>query len=167
MSFSELLYTLLPPKVTQKLWGIQFLFYFIKYFDNLVLLFIRLLLHYGADPNQIDSLGNTPLHLAVCTNHVSVVTLLLRSGKFQCNICYPHNLTYKLHLKLSGANLRLLDRMGRNPLQLAESKLKLLQKRNIGENFMQIHCEVLQVNVKSFFIRCKLLKYLLFFLFSW
>ncbi|KAK4026720.1 ankyrin repeat domain-containing protein 54 [Daphnia magna] len=84
---------------------------------------VRLLLHYGADPNQIDSLGNTPLHLAVCTNHVSVVTLLLRSG----------------------ANLRLLDRMGRNPLQLAESKLKLLQKRNIGENFMQIHCEVLQV----------------------
>jgi hypothetical protein len=41
--------------------------------------------------------------------------------------------------------------MGRNPLQLAESKLKLLQKRNIGENFMQIHCEVLQVNLKIYF----------------
>lgn len=41
---------------------------------------IRILLDYGADPNQIDSLGNTPLHLAVCTNHISVVTLLLRSG---------------------------------------------------------------------------------------
>ena len=34
----------------------------------------------GADPNQIDRLGNTPLHLAACTNHVPVVTLLLRQG---------------------------------------------------------------------------------------
>jgi len=84
---------------------------------------VKLLLEYGADPNQIDSLGNTPLHLAVCTNHISVVTLLLRSG----------------------ASVHLLDRMGRNPLQLAESKLKLLQKRNIGENYLQIHCEVMQV----------------------
>jgi len=84
---------------------------------------VSLLLHFGADPNQIDSLGNTPLHLAVCTNHISVVTLLLRAG----------------------ANLLLLDRMGRNPLQLAESKLKLLQKRNVGDNFLQIHQEVLQV----------------------
>ena len=45
--------------------------------------------------------------------------------------------------------MRLLDRMGRNPLQLAESKLKLLQKRNIGENFLQIHNEVLQVSKLS------------------
>ena len=52
-----------------------------------------------------------------------------------------------------GANLRLLDRMGRNPLQLAESKLKLLQKRNIGENFMQIHCEVLQVKCSSYILK--------------
>lgn len=41
---------------------------------------LRLLLDYGANPNQVDSLGNTPLHLAVCTNHISVVTLLLRAG---------------------------------------------------------------------------------------
>jgi len=84
---------------------------------------VRLLLHFGADPNQIDTLGNTPLHLAVCTNHISVVTLLLRAG----------------------ANIRLLDRMGRDPLQLAESKLKILQKKNKGDNFIQIHSEVLQV----------------------
>ena len=43
--------------------------------------------------------------------------------------------------------------MGRNPLQLAESKLKLLQKRNIGENFMQIHCEVLQVKCSSYILK--------------
>lgn len=41
--------------------------------------------------------------------------------------------------------MHLLDRMGRNPLQLAESKLKLLQKRNNGGNYLQIQGEVLQV----------------------
>ena len=51
-----------------------------------------------------------------------------------------------------GASVHLLDRMGRNPLQLAESKLKLLQKRNIGENYMQIHCEVMQVKKSQQFL---------------
>lgn len=45
------------------------------------LLFGRLLLDKGANPNQKDSLGNTPLHLAACTNHVEVVTLLLKAGE--------------------------------------------------------------------------------------
>lgn len=52
----------------------------LSYIIIILTLLNRLLLEYGADPNQIDSLGNTPLHLAVCTNHISVVTLLLRSG---------------------------------------------------------------------------------------
>ena len=39
---------------------------------------VEVLLRHGADPNQTDRLGNTPLHLAACTNHVPVVTLLLR-----------------------------------------------------------------------------------------
>ena len=68
---------------------------------------VRILLSYGADPNQKDALGNTPLHLAACTNHVGVVTQLLRSGL---------------------TNVSELDNHGRTPIQLAQSKLKLLQR---------------------------------------
>jgi ankyrin repeat protein len=39
-----------------------------------------LLLEKGADPNIKDPLGNTPLHLAACTNNIAVVTLLLKAG---------------------------------------------------------------------------------------
>lgn len=41
----------------------------------------RLLLKYGANPNIKDALGNNPLHLAACTHHMEVVTLLLKGGK--------------------------------------------------------------------------------------
>ena len=39
---------------------------------------VEVLLRHGADPNLTDRLGNTALHLAACTSHVPVVTLLLR-----------------------------------------------------------------------------------------
>ncbi|XP_077618221.1 ankyrin repeat domain-containing protein 54 isoform X2 [Crocuta crocuta] len=65
-----------------------------------------LLLDHGADPNQRDGLGNTPLHLAACTNHVPVITTLLRGG----------------------ARVDALDRAGRTPLHLAKSKLNILQE---------------------------------------
>ena len=65
-----------------------------------------MLLRHGADPNQKDRLGNTAMHLAACTNHVPVVTLLLRAG----------------------TDLTTLDNNGRTPLQLAQSKLKILQR---------------------------------------
>ncbi|KAK7080313.1 Ankyrin repeat domain-containing protein 54 [Halocaridina rubra] len=72
----------------------------------LLLLSHRLLLQHGADPNQRDAVGNTALHLAVCTSHIPTVTLLLRAG----------------------TNIRQADNQGYSPLQLARSKLKLLQR---------------------------------------
>ena len=66
------------------------------------------MLRHGADPNLSDRLGNTALHLAACTSHVPVVTLLLRAG----------------------TGLTTPDNNGRTPLQLAQSKLKILQRHN-------------------------------------
>ena len=37
------------------------------------------LLHTQIRADEVDEQGNTALHLAACTNHVPVVTLLLRS----------------------------------------------------------------------------------------
>eukprot|EP00041_Stephanoeca_diplocostata_P006850 m.94901 g.94901 ORF g.94901 m.94901 type:complete len:203 (-) comp16577_c0_seq3:168-776(-) len=51
-----------------------------------------------------DFKGNTALHLAACTNHISTVTLLLESG----------------------SDLQARDGMGRTPLHFAQSHLKLL-----------------------------------------
>lgn len=40
----------------------------------------KLLLNNGADPNFKDLNGNSALHLAVLSNHIEMVTLLLKSG---------------------------------------------------------------------------------------
>jgi ankyrin repeat protein len=41
---------------------------------------LKLLIAAKADLNSRDSIGNTPLHLAACTNHVSTITELLQAG---------------------------------------------------------------------------------------
>ncbi|XP_059328817.1 ankyrin repeat domain-containing protein 54 isoform X2 [Ammospiza nelsoni] len=83
---------------------------------------IQLLLDHGADPNQRDGLGNTPLHLAACTNHVPVITTLLRGG----------------------ARVDALDRAGRTPLHLAKSKLNILQE-GFSHSLEAVRLEVKQI----------------------
>ena len=41
---------------------------------------IRMLLHYGADPNRRDARGRTPIHYSACACDVRAITLLLRAG---------------------------------------------------------------------------------------
>lgn len=80
---------------------------------------VELLLHYGANPNQRDCRGNTPLHLAAVSNQISIVTLLLNAG----------------------SDVLSLDQCGYSPLQLAETKLKLLQNCK-GEDMLKVKEEV-------------------------
>uniref|UniRef100_A0A3B3Y608 Ankyrin repeat domain-containing protein 54 n=1 Tax=Poecilia mexicana TaxID=48701 RepID=A0A3B3Y608_9TELE len=76
---------------------------------------VRKLLQDDIDPCAADDKGRTALHfsscngndsIAACTNHVPVITTLLRSG----------------------ARVDALDRAGRTPLHLARSKLNILQE---------------------------------------
>lgn len=67
---------------------------------------VELLLKYGADPNKQDIVQNTALHLAACTSNLQIITLLINGG----------------------ADITSLDIHGRNPVQLAKSKLDILRK---------------------------------------
>ena len=75
MNTEDLLFTLQQQRYIEKIFS-NFLVEndYVQGYSDVV----EVLLRNGADPNQTDRLGNTPLHLAACTNHVPVVTLLLR-----------------------------------------------------------------------------------------
>lgn len=94
--------------------------------SNMRHLSAQLLLEKGADPNQKDAIGNTALHLAVCTNNIEVITLLLSAG----------------------TDINSLDNRGRTPLHLAQSKLKMIQsmqRSDVSITSSQLKNEVLQV----------------------
>lgn len=67
---------------------------------------VRLLLKHKADPNKQDTLKNTPLHLAACTSSRDLISELIQGG----------------------ADVKQLNRHGRNALQLAQSKLRVLRR---------------------------------------
>lgn len=65
---------------------------------------VRLLLDYGANPNIRDCVCNLPIHLAIISSHVSIVTLLLEAGTDIQSL----DLNGKTVLHLAGTRLRWL-----------------------------------------------------------
>ena len=77
----------------------------------------------GADPNQKDIAGNTPLHLTACTSHTEIITILLKAG----------------------TDPSALDNCGRTPLQLAKSKLRLVLQSSEPSSSSKLKKEILQI----------------------
>lgn len=81
-----------------------------------------MLLEHGADPNQRDCVGNTPLHLAAAASKASIVMMLLSAG----------------------TDVSLMDQHGCNPLQLAQAKLKILKSYS-NSGIVDIKLEMLNI----------------------
>lgn len=87
---------------------------------------VELLLRHGADPNQRDMIQNTPLHLAACIHNYPIISMLINAK----------------------ADVHSLDSHGRNPFQLAFSKLQMLQRgwREGAIEMIQLRGELVQVS---------------------
>ncbi|XP_076237220.1 ankyrin repeat domain-containing protein 54 isoform X2 [Calliopsis andreniformis] len=83
----------------------------------------------GASPNNHDEKGRTPLHIASCRGYTEMVELLLQHG------ANPNQ------RDCLGSDVLSLDQRGYNPLQLAETKLKILQNCK-GEDMLKVKKEV-------------------------
>lgn len=92
---------------------------------------VKVLLTRGANPNRQDSLGNTPLHLAVCSASSYNFNMV-------CHVVYGRGIRETDHLAFfqvvrillqNGARVNVLDRTGKTPLDLARSKLMLMRSR--------------------------------------
>lgn len=87
---------------------------------------VKLLLNHGADPNKRDVIQNTPLHLAVCLHNLSIITMLIDAK----------------------ADIRSINSHGRNPLELASSKLAILRRgwRDGAIEMHNLRSEISQVS---------------------
>ncbi|KAG1673896.1 Ankyrin repeat domain-containing protein 54 [Nymphon striatum] len=82
---------------------------------------IQVLIQYGANPNEKDIVGNTPLHLAAFCGHVEVVNLLLKAG----------------------TDLKSIDMLGKTPIQIAQARLKRLSSNM--RSSMTFKGEIIQI----------------------
>lgn len=93
---------------------------------------VKVLLTRGANPNRQDSLGNTPLHLAVCSassyNFNMVRTVRTYSSSILIIIIKFTFQVVRILLQ-NGARVNILDRTGKTPLDFARSKLMLMRSR--------------------------------------
>lgn len=98
---------------------------------------------------QSWSLSLSPL-TAACTNHVPVITTLLRGGMWPLPLLpSPGPLLYLIPSMAllpvpTGARVDALDRAGRTPLHLAKSKLNILQEGH-SQCLEAVRLEVKQV----------------------
>ena len=68
---------------------------------------IRKMLHLGYDPNERDNNGNAPIHLAILSNRVDIVTELI---KFKANITLPNKKYLRpIKLALNNKNYFIVD----------------------------------------------------------
>jgi ankyrin repeat protein len=85
---------------------------------------VRVLLDFGADPNIRDCVHNLPIHLAIISSHVPIVTLLLEAN----------------------TNIESLDLHGKTVLHLAGSRLRWLLNDDNHKASPKLKREAIQVH---------------------
>lgn len=95
-------------------------------------------------------IGNNPLHLAACTHHIQVVTLLLKGGKQMLLLFGRQCFIY--YFMCSGTDVSSCNAEGRSPLHLAQAKLRILTQcnKNVSAAVKQTVLQVIEMLLAYF-----------------